>query len=60
MTWYTYPKLPHLGKTMTTKTWDGDMRAHHLWWFEHIPNVTGETDGISNNWWEYMVDPNKV
>ena len=46
---------------MTTKDWGGgDMRAHHLWWFEHIPKTTGETDGISNNWWEYMVDPNKV
>ena len=45
----------------TTKNWGGgDMRAHHLWWYEHIPNTTGETDGISNNWWEYMVDPNKV
>ncbi len=59
--WYTYPELPRQGKTMTTKDWGGgDMRAHHLWWFEHIPKTTGETDGISNNWWEYIVDPNKV
>jgi hypothetical protein len=53
--WYTYPELPRQGKTMTTKDWGGgDMRAHHLWWFEHIPKTTGETDGISNNWWEYI------
>ena len=53
--WYTYPELPRQGKTMDTKTWGGgDMRAHHLWWFEHIPKTTGETDGISNNWWEYI------
>jgi hypothetical protein len=59
--WYTYPTLPHEGKTMTTKDWGGgDMRAHHLWWFSHLPKTTGETDGISNNWWEYAVDPNKV
>ncbi len=59
--WYTYPELPHVAKTMDNTTWGGgDMRAHHLWWFEHIPKTTGETDGISNNWWEYMVDPNKV
>lgn len=59
--WYTYPELPHQGKTMTTKDWGGgDMRAHHLWWFGHLPKTTGESDGISNNWWEYAVDPNKV
>ena len=59
--WLTYPALPHAGKTMTTKDWGGgDMRAHHLWWFDHLPKTTGETDGISNNWWEYAVDPNKV
>jgi hypothetical protein len=59
--WYTYPQLPQVAKTMDNKTWGGgDMRAHHLWWFEHIPKTTGETDGISNNWWEYAVDPNKV
>lgn len=59
--WYSYPDLPRQGKVMTAKDWGGgDMRAHHLWWFEHIPKTTGETDGISNNWWEYIVDPNKV
>lgn len=59
--WYSYPTLPHEGKTMDNKTWGGgDMRKHHIWWFDHIPKTTGETDGISNNWWEYAVDPNKV
>jgi hypothetical protein len=25
--------------------WDGGaMRAHHIWWFERLPKVTGETD----------------
>lgn len=59
--WLTYPTLPHEGKTMDNKTWGGgDMRAHHLWWFSHLPKTTGSSDGISNNWWEYAVDPNKV
>lgn len=59
--WYTYPHLPRQPKTMTAKDWGGgDMRAHHLWWFDHLPKFPGETDGISNNWWEYAVDPNKV
>ncbi len=42
---------------MTTKDWGGgDMRNHHRWWFAHIPKTTG----VSNNWWEYMVDPNEA
>ena len=34
------------------------MRAHHKWWFKHLPNAPGDTRGISNNWWLYGVDPN--
>jgi hypothetical protein len=53
--------LASAAKIRTTKTWGGgEMRAHHLWWCSHLPHVTGESDGISTNWWEYAVDPNKV
>jgi hypothetical protein len=59
--WLTYPTLPGTPKTMTTADWgNGDMRQHHLWWLSHLPKVPGETDGVSNNWWEYVVDPNRV
>jgi hypothetical protein len=34
--------------------------THYRWWSEHIPETTGETDGISNSWREYRVDPNRV
>jgi hypothetical protein len=49
--------LPRGGKNLATKHWSGDIHACHLWWFSHAPT---ETDGISNNWWEYAFDPNKV
>lgn len=59
--WYTYPTLPGHAKIMTDADWgNGDMRLHHIWWLNHLPKTTGETRGVQNNWWEYVVDPNKV
>ncbi len=39
---------------------NGDMRAHHLWWLKHIPRVAGRINGIHNNWWQYIMDPQRV
>lgn len=36
------------------------MRAHHLWWLSQVPRAEGEKGGVSNNWWQYVVDPNLV
>lgn len=59
--WLTYPELAGRSRTMTSADWgNGDMRLHHLWWLSHLPNVPGETDGVANNWWQYIVDPNLV
>lgn len=38
----------------------GEIRAHHKWWFDHFPRVAGRKNGIHNNWWQYIVDPQKV
>ena len=57
--WFTYPELPGNARTVTSADWgNGDMRKHHLWWFEHLPKVDGTTEGVANNWWHYVVDPN--
>ncbi len=54
--WYSFPHLPGNARTMTCDEWGGgEMRLHHLWWFSHLPKVSGETFGVSNNWWEYLV-----
>ena len=39
---------------------DGDIRAHHKWWFNHFPRVAGRRNGIHNNWWQYVVAPQQV
>lgn len=59
--WYRYPELAGYARTVTCHDWGcGDARDHHLWWLGHLPRAEGETDGVLNNWWRYIVDPNLV
>ncbi len=61
--WLQFPQLPDPPnfRTVTSAAWgSGDMRAHHKWWFQRLPKAAGLTDGIANNWWSYVVDPNLV
>jgi hypothetical protein len=61
--WNQFPNLPDPPnfRTMTTQDWGGgDIRAHHKWWLKHLPKVAGRINGISNNWWKYVADPNNV
>lgn len=59
--WYSYPHLPGNLRRVNRHEWGGgEMRAHHLWWFKHFPHGAGETDGVSNNWWSYVLNPNLV
>jgi hypothetical protein len=55
--WLTYPKLARQKKLLDARTggWEGIVQ-HHLWWMQHIPQNTGETDGFYNNWWQYIVN----
>jgi hypothetical protein len=60
-TWLNFPNLSGQARKVTCNDWgDGDIRKHHKWWFERIPHVAGATDGISNNWWQYIIDPERV
>jgi hypothetical protein len=38
----------------------GDIRAHHKWWLNHFPGVAGRKNGVHNNWWQYVVNPQNV
>ena len=59
--WLHFPDLQGRRKLVDCREWgNGDIRLHHRWWFRHFPHVDGETDGISNNWWEYVLDPSRV
>jgi hypothetical protein len=59
--WLNFPDFQGIVRQVNCTEWgNGDMRAHHKWWFKHLPNVPGHTRGIANNWWWYGTDPNVV
>lgn len=48
-------------RNVTASEWgNGDIRLHHQWWLKHIPHVAGRQNGIHNNWWQYIIDPQNV
>lgn len=58
---YNFPNFKGLKRTVTARDWgNGEIRAHHKWWLNHLPKTTGQINGISNNWWQYVMDPNHV
>jgi hypothetical protein len=60
-TWRNFPNLDGEVKQCNCADWgNGDIRLHHKWWFELLPHLTGSGDGVSYNWWKYIVDPNTV
>ncbi len=59
--WLRFPDLTEAPRMVTCADWgNGDTRAHHRWWLRHFPHFAGATGGISWNWWEYVLDPNRV
>jgi hypothetical protein len=54
--WLSFPDLGGQPRRVNCAEWgNGDLRLHHLWWFRHFPHAVGVTDGVSNNWWEYVI-----
>jgi len=59
--WYQFPNMTGMVRTVNASEWGrGDIREHHKWWLKHLPKAQGTTDGIANNWWKYIINPNNV
>jgi hypothetical protein len=59
--WLNFPNFQGTTRIVDCSEWGGgEIRAHHRWWFKHLPQARGQTRGITNNWWWYGVDPNAV
>jgi hypothetical protein len=59
--WYNFPNVRGQARRVNCSEWgNGDIREHHRWWFRHFPHTVGASNGISHNWWEYVIDPNRV
>lgn len=59
--WRNFPNLTGDALEVDDSHWGkGDTRAHHMWWFDLFPHITGGKNGIAYNWWRYVIDPNTV
>jgi hypothetical protein len=57
--WYNFPDFQNDVRQLNADEWgNGDIRAHHKWWFKHLPRASGRKGGVANNWWQYISDPN--
>ena len=59
--WLTYPALPRQKRLLNAATggWEGIV-GHHLWWLRRLPQRPGITDGLYNNWWQYIVNDDEA
>ncbi len=59
--WLKFPDLTDPPVMVNCAEWgNGEIRQHHIWWLSLLPHLTGQSNGISWNWWEYVVDPGRV
>jgi hypothetical protein len=59
--WYNFPNFKDDVRQVNASEWgNGDMESLHSWWLKHMPKVAGQTNGIANNWWQYIMNPNLV
>lgn len=58
---YNFPNFKGVTRNVTASEWgNGDIREHHRWWLKHLPKTAGRRNGIHNNWWQYIMNPNHV
>jgi len=59
--WFNFPNFLDDVRLVEASEWGGgDIHLHHLWWLKHLPKTAGRTQGVANNWWQYIMDPNLV
>ncbi len=59
--WLAFPNLTGSTRSVDCSEWgNGDDGAFQQWWLNHLPRVNGIKNGIYNNWWHYIANPNNV
>jgi len=59
--WFNFPNLGSSARQVNCDEWGkGEIRQHHIWWLRHFPHAAGQINGVANNWWRYLMDPNQV
>lgn len=57
---YDWLRFPHFRgdvRLISGSEWGGGSeRAYQRWWMQHLPRMAGRTNGIHNNWWQYIAE----
>lgn len=57
---FNYPNLTGTTKNISCSAWGCTTLGYHKWWFAHLPRAQGQNDGKLNNWWEYLITPQRA
>jgi hypothetical protein len=57
--WYNFPNMTGSRTEQNCDAWGCDAYGYLAWWYDHMPHVGGLKRGLLNNWWRYLVDPNR-
>jgi hypothetical protein len=59
--WLHFPNFQDDVRMISCSEWGGgDERSFQRWWLRHLPKVAGRQNGIHNNWWQYIANPDNV
>ena len=59
--WLNFPEFKGDARMISSTEWGGgDERHYQSWWLRHLPRVAGRQNGVHNNWWQYVAEPNNV
>jgi hypothetical protein len=58
--WLKFPNFQGDVRVVTAQEWGGEEESYQQWWLKHLPKTAGRKNGIHNNWWQYIANPNNV
>lgn len=59
--WLRFPSFQGDVRMISSSEWGGGSeRSYQQWWLKHLPHVAGRQNGVHNNWWQYVANPNNV
>ncbi len=59
--WLNFPNFKGDKRLVSSAEWGGGAeRLYQVWWLQHLPKTAGRQNGIHNNWWQYIANPDNV
>ncbi len=59
--WLKFPNFQGDIRMVSASEWGGGgERPYQQWWLKHLPKTAGRKNGIHNNWWQYIANPDNV